>query len=135
MCGAVVRGVESVERGAAGGERERAWGRCCLCRRWVVGLTGRHCGDCHADMVRYEQENRDRTRMRNRTRYVMVVDPTPVAEGGFRAGAGFSTNDVLAMLRFGSFTPGTVLADRAKEPACQMRVSGESGKRQRMIEW
>lgn len=118
-------------------ERETPWGRCVFCGQWVRNLVTESCAACNREIEAaiQEREANEAKAARYAPRFIVVDDPLPVEQGGFRAGSGFSTNDKDAMLRMGYFTAGMVLYDNKEEKHYRvMGPRGSQSKAQRLTE-
>jgi len=86
---------------------ETRWGRCSWCGKFVRNMTSFCCAECSAEL----HNDKSPAVTRYKPRYIVIEDPLPYSEGGYVEGAGFSTNDHDYNLRFGGYTPGTILRD------------------------
>lgn len=111
--------------------------KCADCGIPIIGMAQR-CPDCHSkhrleQNQAYYERNREKclaankkykaSRRENPLRsldpwlgrnYVIVEDPIPVEDGGYRPGAQFSMTDLTWMAKFGALSDGVLIKDSVK---------------------
>ena len=92
-------------------DREVSWGRCRYCGKFYRNLTEPVCKTCYSEMGDHSRKDP----VRYDTRFKVVADPLPFVDGGYRPGAGFSTDEHRANIRWEAYTPGTVILDTKRQ--------------------